>query len=129
MEKVQHFQGGETVLLVEDDSAVRVVTRRALEHQGYTVLDADSGPGAIRVASQYGAHIHVIVADVVMPGMSGPECVARIAADRPDVPALYISGYADDILDDHGVTDRARGFVRKPFAPSDLARAIREMLD
>ena len=117
----------ETILLVEDDDAVRVVTRRALEKAGYTVLDAVSGHDAIRVAAGYAGEIDAIVADVVMPGMSGPACVERIRSRWPAVPALYVSGHADDVLDEHGV-DRTRNFVHKPFTPTDLMRAIRELL-
>ena len=120
--------GTETILLVEDDDAVRVVTRRALENAGYTVLDAVSGHDAIRVAASYAGTIDAIVADVVMPGMSGPACVQRIRARWPDVPVLYISGHSDEVLDEHGV-DRTRNFVHKPFTPSDLMRAIRDLLD
>jgi two-component system, cell cycle sensor histidine kinase and response regulator CckA len=139
MGKDQHFRGrnagpasrtsGETVLLVEDDGAVRLVTRRALEHQGYVVIDAAGGLDAVRLAAEHRGHIDLIVSDVVMPDMSGPECVARITATRPHVPTLYVSGYADDILEAHGLIDRTRGFVRKPFTPSELASAIRRMLD
>lgn len=120
--------GPETILLVEDDDAVRLVTRRALENAGFTVLDAISGPDAIRVAAGYAGEIGVIVADVVMPGMSGPACVDRIRSLRPNVPVLFISGHSDDVLDEYGV-DRTRNFVHKPFTPSDLMRAVRELLD
>jgi CheY-like chemotaxis protein len=120
--------GTETILLVEDDDAVRLVTRRALENAGYTVLDAIGGHDAVRVAAGYAGRIDVIVADVVMPGMSGPTCVERIRSGRPNVPALFISGHGDDVLDEHGV-DRTRNFVHKPFTPSDLMRAVRQLLD
>jgi two-component system, cell cycle sensor histidine kinase and response regulator CckA len=123
------YHGTETIVLVEDDDAVRHVTRRALEGAGYTVLDAASGPGAIRAAKAYDGPIQLIIADVVMPDMSGPASVERIRAARAGVPALYISGHADDVLDAHGVADRTRHFVRKPFTPSELMRAIRELLD
>lgn len=123
------YHGTETIVLVEDDDAVRLVTRRALEGAGYTILDAASGPGAIRIAEAYDGDVHLVVADVVMPDMSGPACVERIRAARAGTPALYISGHADDVLDAHGVADRTRHFVRKPFTPSELMRAIRELLD
>jgi two-component system, cell cycle sensor histidine kinase and response regulator CckA len=121
--------GTGTIVLVEDDEAVRLVTRRALEDAGYAVLDSASGPDAIRAVTAHDGDIHLIVADVVMPDMSGPACVERIRAVRPGVPALYISGHADDVLDAHGVADRTRHFVRKPFTLSELMRAVRDLLD
>ena len=116
-----------TVLLVEDDDAVRAVTRRALEDAGYTVLEATNGPDAIRLASRHDGEIHAIIIDVVMPGMSGPTCVDWITAARPNVLALYISGYSDYILQAHGVHCR-RDLVRKPFTPSELVRAVKDLL-
>jgi PAS domain S-box-containing protein len=128
-EAASAWSGTETVLLVEDDDAVRAVARRSLGDAGYTVLEARNGREAIRLAEQFDGEIHVIVADVVMPGMSGPTCVDRIMTTRPNVPAVYLSGYADDIVEGHGVVDRVSRFVRKPFTPSELARAIRLVLD
>jgi CheY-like chemotaxis protein len=123
------LRGSETVLLVEDDDAVRRVARRALEGAGYTVLQAGNGTDAIKIAAEYQGEIHLILTDVVMPGMSGPACVERITMTRPNVPAVYISGYADDILEEHGVIARTRRFVRKPFTPGELTRVIRDVLD
>lgn len=121
--------GTETILLVEDDAAVRQVTRRALEGMGYTMLVAENGADAIRLAAAYPGEIHLILTDVVMPGVSGPASVDRITMARPNVPAIYISGYADDILEEHGVIERVRRFVRKPFTPRELTRVIRDVLD
>jgi two-component system, cell cycle sensor histidine kinase and response regulator CckA len=121
------YGGTKTILVVEDDDAVRHVTRRALEDAGYTVLAAASGPDAIRAVEAYDGPIHLVVADVVMPGMSGPACVERLRSTRPGVPALYVSGHSDAVLDAHRV-DRTRDFVRKPFTPSELMRAIRALL-
>ena len=121
--------GTETILLVEDDAAVRQVTRRALQDMGYTMLVAENGADAIRLAAAYQGEIHLILTDVVMPGVSGPASVDRITMARPNVPAIYISGYADDILEEHGVIERVRRFVRKPFTPRELTRVIRDVLD
>lgn len=122
-------RGTETILFVEDDAAVRQVTRRALEGMGYTVLVAENGADAIRLAAAYQGEIHLILTDVVMPGVSGPACVDRITMARPNVPAVYVSGYADDILEEYGVLERSRRFVRKPFTPRELTRVIRDVLD
>jgi PAS domain S-box-containing protein len=123
------LRGSETVLLVEDDDAVRRVARRALEGAGYSVLQAGNGTDAIKIAAEYNGEIHLSLTDVVMPGISGPACVEQITMTRPNVPAVYISGYADDILEEHGVIARARRFVRKPFTPGELTRVIRDVLD
>ena len=120
--------GFETILLVEDDPAVRRFARRALVEVGYSVLDADGGPEALRIAETHDGRIDAIVTDVVMPGMTGVTLVARIERTRPDIRVLYVSGYADHTMEQHGVFEDRLRFLRKPFTQGELARALREAL-
>jgi PAS domain S-box-containing protein len=123
-------QGGtETLLLVDDDHGVRRATRRLLERQGYTVLEAGGGIEALDLYRRNAERIALLVTDMVMPGMSGRELVERIRPLRPDLQVLYISGYTDDDLVRQGLLGPHERFLRKPFAGADLARAIRLHLE
>ena len=122
-------RGTETVLLVEDDPAVRSVVRRGLENHGYQVLEADGGPTALAIAKEHGTGIAILLTDVVMPGMSGPEVVERMASARPLMSVLYMSGYTGDELAERGVEGENTGFIQKPFSAAQLARRIRVLLD
>jgi CheY-like chemotaxis protein len=121
--------GSETILVVEDDRAVRLLVREILEDAGYHVLDAPGGQEALRLAGEHGGPIHLLLADVIMPGMSGREVSDRMAAIRPGVPTLYMSGYTDDAIVRHGVAVRDVDFIQKPFTPEALARRVRTALD
>ncbi len=117
------IRGGETVLLVDDDEGVREFARPVLLDRGYEVLVAADGQDALRVAQQYGARIHLVLTDVIMPRMNGIE-LARVAAKWPAPPAiLFISGYVDTELPPQ------HGFLRKPFAIAQLLAAVRNSLD
>lgn len=120
--------GDETVLLVEDEPAVRRVVQRALERYGYRVLAADSGDAALPLLASSGEAVSLLLTDVVMPKMSGVELAGRVRAEHPRIEVIYMSGYADDALDPHGV-DRHATVLRKPFDPATLARRVREQLD
>jgi len=120
--------GGETVLLVEDEQMVRDLFRDVLAGAGYAVLEAASGEAALEIASRRDTPIHVMVTDVVMPGMGGGELVARMASARPDMRVIYVSGYTDDVLVRRGVLDSGVPFLQKPCMPDDLVRAVREAL-
>ncbi|MFO0930284.1 MAG: ATP-binding protein, partial [Gemmataceae bacterium] len=123
------LRGSETVLLVEDEDAVRTVSRIGLESQGYVVLTAESGPDAVRLAEEYPGPIHLLVTDVVMPGMGGRQVVETIRGRRPGLRVLYMSGYTDDAVVRHGVSDATDAFLQKPFTPLTLARKVRQVLD
>ena len=128
-EPIGSLRGTETILLAEDDAGVRRLAERALQGNGYNVMPASSGREALQIATTYTDRIHAIVTDVVMPGMSGPTLVARIEVTRPDIRVLYISGYADDTMQVHGVFEDGMRFLRKPFTPDELARTVREVLE
>jgi two-component system, cell cycle sensor histidine kinase and response regulator CckA len=120
--------GWETVLLVEDEDAVRVLAREVLRRQGYVVLEARHGLDALRVAERHGESIHLMVTDVVMPHLSGRDLAERLMVLRPEMKVLFISGYTD-----HAVMHRellpGSEFLQKPFTPAAFARKVRGVLD
>ena len=119
--------GTETVLLVEDEDAVRALARRILERQGYTVLDACNGRDAVAVAAR-GGRIDLVLTDVVMPEMNGRALAEALAVSRPSLPVLYMSGYTDDEIVRRGLLDTSSGLLQKPFTADSLARAVRSAL-
>ena len=121
--------GTETVLVVEDEDAVRRIVKIALESTGYRVLEARSGPEALEAARTIGDGIHLVVTDVVMPEMSGRELVERLKQELPALKVLYMSGYTDDAVMRHGIVESGVAFLQKPFSPLALARKVREVLD
>jgi CheY-like chemotaxis protein len=121
--------GDETILLVEDDLAVREVTRRILERQGYTLLEAQNGQEALRLLSHERGHISLLLADVIMPGMSGKELARKAVQISPDLKTLFMSGYTDETIAQHGVLEPGVAFLQKPFSPTALARKVRATLD
>jgi PAS domain S-box-containing protein len=123
-------QGRETVLLVEDDPSVRGFAVQVLRRQGYTVLEATNGEEALRVVQeQAGMKIHLLLTDVVMPQKGGKELADRLKILQPDIKVLFISGYTDNAIVDHGVLEPNINFLQKPFSPTTLARKVREVLD
>lgn len=122
-------RGTETILMVEDEAPVRVVVRRMLERQGYTVLDAASGPDALRLAETSARDIDLVLTDVVMPEQSGRAFAEQLALRRPEQRVLYMSGYTDDEIVRRGLTQPGARLLQKPFTPQRLARAVREALD
>jgi two-component system, cell cycle sensor histidine kinase and response regulator CckA len=121
--------GSETVLLAEDEDAVRALTRTVLQGKGYSVLEAADGEGALRVAAAHAGPIHLLVSDVVMPGLGGRGLAERVLALRPGLRVLYLSGYTDDAVVRHGVLHENVNFLQKPFAVAALAQKVREVLD
>ncbi len=121
--------GSETVLVVEDQEEVRKLTKRVLEARGYTVLAARNGAEALEIVARHPNRIHLMITDVVMPGMNGRE-VARLAcARRSDLKVLYVSGYTGEAVLQHRLLEPGVAFLQKPFTPDVLARKTREVLD
>ena len=116
-------------MVVEDEEMIRVLLKRILETCGYTVLTAHDGEEALLIAERHKEPIDLMITDVVMPQMSGHELVERLAPLRPDMSVLYMSGYDDKMVADHGPADGYRHFLQKPFHPNDVANKIREILD
>ena len=123
------LSGTETILLVEDEEAVRTLARRLLARQGYTVHEAQSGPAALALAALRDGKIDLVLTDAVMPLMSGPALVVEMRARGLHAPVLYMSGYTDDALLRSGSIESAAGFLHKPFTAERLCQAVREVLD
>ncbi len=121
--------GSETILLAEDEEALRAVLRITLTRAGYTVLDARDGQHALALMKEHADEVKLVLTDVVMPGLSGPDLVRQIAGMRPDVKVLFMSGYADDTIVHQGVLDEGIEFINKPFSFIQLNRKVREVLD
>ncbi len=119
--------GSETILLVEDEDSVRQLVRETLDARGYRVLEAPNGQAALALAAAHAEPIDLVITDVVMPGLSGPELVQQLAAERPDLKVLYLSGYAQEAFSIP--RDAAqKTFLQKPFTLQSLSRKVREIL-
>ena len=121
--------GTETILLVEDEEPIRKVAQRILERSGYTVLTAQNGAEAVRLAQRHIGVINLIVTDLMMPELKGPEVVECVRKERPDVRVLYLSGYTDATVARQGLLDDRSNFLQKPFAVDVFTRRVRETLD
>src|SRR5437763_892277 len=129
MATVEPLRGTETVLVVEDAASVRMVTRQVLERYGYAVLEAPNGETALRLAAKHHGRIHLLLTDVVMPGLSGRQLAEQLAQLRPDMKVLYASGYADQAIVHHGILESGIAYLQKPFTPETLARSGRQVLE
>ena len=122
-------KGVETVLLVEDNEQVRHLGRAILERQGYTVLEAQSGEDALAILASHDGTVHLLLTDVVMPGMNGKELYQRAAQRHPHLKVLFMSGYTDDIIAHRGVLKKGIQLIQKPFSVEGLAAKVRDVLD
>ena len=122
-------QGDETILLVEDEPNLRRLARQALESQGYSVLDAPDGASAIQVSNSHQGPIHLLLTDVIMPGMNGRELALRISSLRPEARVLYMSGYTENAIGHNGTLDEGITLLQKPFTLPALKAKVREVLD
>jgi len=122
-------RGYETVLVVEDEEAVRELVTRILRKTGYTVLEGRDGLHALEVFEHNRGHIDAVLTDVVMPQMSGPELIRRLMAEQPDLRVLFMSGYTQDEVLANELDQRGTGFIQKPMSPGALTRKLREILD
>jgi two-component system cell cycle sensor histidine kinase/response regulator CckA len=124
------LQGTETILLVEDEEAVRTLAVSVLQGQGYTVLESTNGEEALRLSElERETEIHLLLTDVVMPQMGGRELADRLRAMRPTMKVLFISGYPDDAISHHGILESGIAFMEKPFTLASLTRKVRAVLD
>jgi nitrogen-specific signal transduction histidine kinase/ActR/RegA family two-component response regulator len=121
--------GWETILLVEDEEEVRTLASTILQMKGYTVLDAQEGAEALHISQSHPGQIHLVLTDMVMPGMSGREVAERLAGARRDIKVMYMSGYPGKGTIHHDVPDPGTTFLQKPFTPEDLAFKVRKALD
>jgi PAS domain S-box-containing protein len=121
--------GTETMLVVEDETALLVLTRQMLERLGYTVLACPEPARAIQTARDHPGEIHLLITDVIMPQMNGRDLSARIEAIRPGLPCVFMSGYTANVIAHHGVLEEGVHFLQKPFSADELAAKVREVLD
>ena len=126
----EHIGGGrETILLVEDESAILAMTKRMLERQGYHVLTATTPGEALHVAGEYAGEIQLLITDVVMPEMNGRDLAGKLLSCYPNLKRLFMSGYTADVIAHHGVLDAGVHFIQKPFSLAGLAAKVRDVLD
>jgi CheY-like chemotaxis protein len=121
--------GGETILVVEDEQDVRRLTVRVLERRGYRVLETSCGDDALVLSKERKEPIHMILTDVVMPGMSGRQLADQLLPLHPKMKVLYMSGYTDNAIFHHGVLEEGINYIQKPFTIDGLARKVREVLE
>jgi CheY-like chemotaxis protein len=123
------LRGSETILLVEDEDQVRAVALGILKRQGYRVIEARNAADALLKCEKHSGVIDLLLSDVVMPQMSGPELARRLAPIRVEMKILCMSGYTDDAVVRHGALEAGIAFIQKPFTPDTLTRKVREVLD
>ncbi|MFO0945145.1 MAG: PAS domain S-box protein [Planctomycetota bacterium] len=121
--------GSETILLVEDEEVVRGLAILSLQMHGYKVIVADDGKDALKLLNDHHDHLHLLLTDIVMPNIGGPELAERVREKYPSIKVLFMSGYTDDAVVRHGLLDQEVSFLQKPYSPLDLARKVRQVLD
>jgi signal transduction histidine kinase/ActR/RegA family two-component response regulator len=128
-EAVRSLTGSESVLVVEDDAEVRHLICQILQAKGYDVLESTNGAEALRMAREFPGTLQLVVADIILPEMSGPDVVRLLRESTPGIRSLLISGYTDEAVTRHGIVDPGVMFLSKPFMPDEFARKVREALD
>jgi two-component system, cell cycle sensor histidine kinase and response regulator CckA len=126
--EAQESKNSETILLVDDDTRIRQLARRALEQAGYTVLDAEDGEEALRLGQESAGAIRLLLTDLVMPGMNGRILAGHLQVRYPEMRVLYMSGYKDYAIGVEAVLEPDANYLNKPFTPDALVRAVREVL-
>ena len=121
--------GSETILLVEDDESVRALARTVLEHYGYEVIEAANGYAALQALIEQRDRVHLLITDIVMPGMSGAALVEQVHKLTPGIPVLFISGYIGESATREQLVNTQANFLQKPFEPLAFAIKVREVLD
>lgn len=124
----EDLTGKGTILLVEDEAPVRAFSASALKNKGYTVLEAESGQEGLEQVKEHGKDIELIISDVIMPGLNGTAMVDEIHKDFPDIPVIFISGYAEDVFDEHNRNRKEFNFLPKPYTLKQLAGKVKEVL-
>jgi two-component system cell cycle sensor histidine kinase/response regulator CckA len=119
---------GITVLLVEDDDLMRTLTRQLMEEHGYEILEAKDGQSAIQIAGSHPGQIHILLTDVVMRGVNGPELVARLNGSRPDMKTVYMSGYTGELIARDEIASQGIPLLEKPFTRGGLLEILNEAL-
>jgi CheY-like chemotaxis protein len=127
-EPAEETPGQATILLVEDNEAVRRFAKRVLVRHGYDVLEAGAGDAALRLVADHVGALDLLVTDVVMPGIGGPALAEQLVATRPHLKIVYMSGYTGDAIESHGVLDPEVAFLHKPFTSDALAQKVHEAL-
>ncbi len=115
-------------MLVEDEEAVRELIHTVLTEHGYDVIAARDPEHAVKLATGYAREIHMLLTDVIMPGMSGRELANEVSLKRPGIRVLFMSGYTDNVITTGGMLEKGLAFLQKPFSPSTLAQKVREVL-
>jgi CheY-like chemotaxis protein/two-component sensor histidine kinase len=128
-EVTQDLKGSETILLVEDNDQVRRLAKSVLSRNGYQVLDAKDGGEALEILGGHEGPVHLLLSDVVLPGMNGKELYEKALVMRPSLQVLYMSGYTGNVIAHRGVLDEGVQFIQKPFTVHGLATKVRELLD
>ena len=120
----------ETIMIVEDEAPLRLLSRKVLERQGYRVIEAESGSDALFMWEKHRDRVDLLLTDMVMPGgLSGFELAEKLRAEKPELKVIYNSGYTDDMLGENSPLRDNANFIEKPFAPDKLLRHVRDCLD
>jgi CheY-like chemotaxis protein len=126
---VEDLRGEKSVLVVEDEESIRRLATEILGRYGYAVFTAGDGEEALRIATSHEGEIDLLLTDVIMPGMGGPELFERIRQLRPGIKVLYVSGYTNDAIVHQGVLDPGIAFLQKPYSPTSLVRKVKDVLE